>query len=59
LHDGRRNADVRLYAFDLLADDGVDIATRRCNSASYGWARSFRSVGTPAIRPVHARIGLR
>jgi len=24
LHGGRRNADVRLYAFDLLADDGVD-----------------------------------
>jgi ATP-dependent DNA ligase len=25
LHGGRRNADVRLYAFDLLADDGVDM----------------------------------
>ena len=24
LHGGRRSADVRLYAFDLLADDGVD-----------------------------------
>jgi bifunctional non-homologous end joining protein LigD len=25
LHAGKRNADVRLYAFDLLADDGVDM----------------------------------
>jgi ATP-dependent DNA ligase len=25
LHGGRRNADVRLYAFDLLSDDGVDM----------------------------------
>jgi bifunctional non-homologous end joining protein LigD len=25
LHGGRRNADVRLYAFDLLSDDGVDV----------------------------------
>src|SRR6478752_1413907 len=25
LHGGKRNADVRLYAFDLLADDGVDM----------------------------------
>jgi bifunctional non-homologous end joining protein LigD len=25
LHGGRRNADVRLYAFDLLAHDGVDM----------------------------------
>jgi ATP-dependent DNA ligase len=25
LHGGRRNAHVRLYAFDLLADDGVDM----------------------------------
>jgi len=25
LHGGRRNADVRLYAFDLLSDEGVDM----------------------------------
>jgi bifunctional non-homologous end joining protein LigD len=25
LHGGKRNAEVRLYAFDLLADDGVDM----------------------------------
>src|SRR3954465_14175999 len=25
LHGGRRNAEVRLYAFDLLSDDGVDM----------------------------------
>jgi bifunctional non-homologous end joining protein LigD len=25
LHGGKRNADVRLHAFDLLADDGVDM----------------------------------
>jgi bifunctional non-homologous end joining protein LigD len=25
LHGGKRHADVRLYAFDLLADDGVDM----------------------------------
>jgi hypothetical protein len=25
LHEGKRNAEVRLYAFDLLADDGVDM----------------------------------
>jgi ATP-dependent DNA ligase len=25
LYGGKRNADVRLYAFDLLADDGVDM----------------------------------
>src|SRR4051794_29320458 len=25
LHGGKRDADVRLYAFDLLADDGVDM----------------------------------
>src|SRR5205823_15026099 len=25
LHGGRRNADVRLYAIDLLAHDGVDM----------------------------------
>jgi ATP-dependent DNA ligase len=25
LHEGKRNDDVRLYAFDLLADDGVDM----------------------------------
>src|SRR3954462_7995727 len=25
LHRGRRNADVRLYAFDLLSDEGVDM----------------------------------
>src|SRR3954453_11106863 len=28
LHGGRCNADVRLYAFDLLADDGVGYARR-------------------------------
>ena len=25
LHEGKRNAEVRLYAFDLLVDDGVDM----------------------------------
>jgi bifunctional non-homologous end joining protein LigD len=25
LHGGKRDAEVRLYAFDLLADDGVDM----------------------------------
>src|SRR3954454_22013008 len=25
LHGGKRNAEVRLYAFDLLSDDGVDM----------------------------------
>src|SRR4051794_16390265 len=25
LHEGKRNAEVRLYAFDLLSDDGVDM----------------------------------
>src|SRR5215208_920688 len=25
LYSGKRNADVRLYAFDLLVDDGVDM----------------------------------
>jgi bifunctional non-homologous end joining protein LigD len=25
LHGGKRNADVRLYAFDLLSDDGADM----------------------------------
>src|SRR3954451_24126423 len=25
LHGGKRNADVRLYAFDLLSDDGLDM----------------------------------
>jgi bifunctional non-homologous end joining protein LigD len=25
LHQGKRNAEVRLYAFDLLSDDGVDM----------------------------------
>jgi bifunctional non-homologous end joining protein LigD len=25
LYSGRRNAEVRLYAFDLLSDDGVDM----------------------------------
>src|SRR3954454_9630447 len=25
LHGGKRNAQVRLYAFDLLSDDGVDM----------------------------------
>jgi bifunctional non-homologous end joining protein LigD len=25
LHEGKHNAEVRLYAFDLLADDGVDM----------------------------------
>ena len=25
LHEGKRNAEMRLYAFDLLADDGVDM----------------------------------
>src|SRR6476620_5337280 len=38
LHGGRRNADVRLYAFDLLADDGWICGTNRCKSASYGSA---------------------
>jgi bifunctional non-homologous end joining protein LigD len=25
LHEGKRNAEVRLYAFDLLSEDGVDM----------------------------------
>jgi bifunctional non-homologous end joining protein LigD len=25
LHGGKRNAEVRLYAFDLLSEDGVDM----------------------------------
>src|SRR3954453_11907799 len=29
LHEGKRMADVRLYAFDLLADNGVDMRQER------------------------------
>jgi hypothetical protein len=29
LHGGKRDADVRLYAFDLLADDGMDMRAIR------------------------------
>ena len=25
MREGKRNAEMRLYAFDLLADDGVDM----------------------------------
>jgi bifunctional non-homologous end joining protein LigD len=38
LHGGKRNADVRLYAFDLLADDGVDTRHNRRKSVSCGSA---------------------
>ncbi|MFL6817480.1 MAG: hypothetical protein ACJ8EF_06020 [Bradyrhizobium sp.] len=40
LHDRKRNSEVRLYAFDLLVDDGVDMrdetlcTSANCSSAS-------------------------
>jgi ATP-dependent DNA ligase len=38
LHGGKRDAEVRLYAFDLLADDGVDMRDETLQSASCGSA---------------------
>ena len=40
LYGGKRNAEVRLYAFDLLMDDGVDMRDETCESASCGSASS-------------------
>jgi hypothetical protein len=36
LYSGKRNDEVRLYAFDLLQDDGVDMREEKCESASCG-----------------------
>jgi bifunctional non-homologous end joining protein LigD len=40
LHGGKRDAEVRLYAFDLLADEGLICGTKLCKSANCGSASS-------------------
>jgi opacity protein-like surface antigen len=56
LHSGRCNEEVRLYAFDLLADDGVDTRDETLQLRKLWLGKLLKRSGAGILCPSPARV---